>query len=83
MARTSPVCICLVASLVLPAAARAEGWHICNHTPEGLNVAIAYKDTQDQWISKGWHSLNSCGGFLAKVDPPQPSPYLGSTSKSA
>lgn len=58
----------LAASVGLSATAHAAGWHICNHTPEKLNVAIAYKDTQEQWISKGWHSLGSCGGCAMVMD---------------
>ena len=26
------------------------------------------KDTQEQWISKGWHSLGSCGGCAMVMD---------------
>src|SRR5689334_6730586 len=58
----------LAASVALSANAQADGWHICNHTPEELNVAIAYKDTQEQWISKGWHKLGSCGGCAMVMD---------------
>ena len=52
----------LMASVGLSANAHAKGWNICNRTPEELNVAIAYKGTSDQWISKGWHNLRACGG---------------------
>jgi uncharacterized membrane protein len=52
----------VAATLGMIADAHAKGWRICNGTPEELNVAIAYKDDQDQWITKGWHNLQACGG---------------------
>ncbi|CCD90448.1 conserved exported hypothetical protein [Bradyrhizobium sp. ORS 375] len=60
--------VSLTVSVGLSSNAHAEGWHICNHTPEELNVAIAYKDTQEQWISKGWHNLRACGGCTMVMD---------------
>jgi len=42
--------------------AEAEDWHICNRTPEALNVAIGYLDRSDRWTSEGWWTLNACGG---------------------
>jgi uncharacterized membrane protein len=52
----------LLVTVGLSAQAHAKGWNICNKTPEQLTVAIAYKGGGDQWISKGWHVLRSCGG---------------------
>jgi uncharacterized membrane protein len=58
----------LSVSVGLCAKAQAEGWHICNHTPEELNVAIAYATPQEQWVSKGWHALGACGGCAFVMD---------------
>jgi uncharacterized membrane protein len=58
----------LAASVGLSANAHAEGWHICNHTPEELNVAIAFATPQEQWVSQGWHTLGACGGCAFVMD---------------
>jgi len=68
MSRMALVGLSVAASIGLCANAHAKGWHICNHTPEELDVAIAYKDKQEQWISKGWHKLHVCGGCAFVMD---------------
>ena len=57
-----------LSAAILQSDANAKGWRICNRTAEDLDVAIAYKDRQDQWISKGWHGLRSCGGCAMVMD---------------
>lgn len=42
--------------------AHAAGWLICNRTAEPLQVAIAYHDGANGWLTEGWWSLNACGG---------------------
>jgi uncharacterized membrane protein len=60
--RKTVLLLSVAALLGISADAHAKGWRVCNRTAEDLYVAIAYKDAQDQWISKGWHDLRACGG---------------------
>src|SRR5262252_7513514 len=51
----------LAASVGVCANAYAAHWSVCNRTHEDLDVAIAFMDNQDTFMSEGWHPLNSCG----------------------
>ena len=48
--------------------ASAAGWIICNRTAEKLQVAIAYHDGANGWMTEGWWELGSCGGCASVMD---------------
>ena len=53
---------CLLTAFGLPLEAHAAGWLVCNRTSEPLQVAIAYHDGPNGWLTEGWWGLNPCGG---------------------
>lgn len=62
MFRLSTFVATLALVLNVAAQASANGWIICNRTPEKLDVAIAYHDGPNGWLTEGWWQLNACGG---------------------
>lgn len=63
----------LALAAAAPLQASAYVWTICNKSPENLRIAIAYRDLDNRWISRGWWSVRACGGCanvlnLAKTD---------------
>src|SRR5262249_10405192 len=44
------------------ACAEDTHWHICNETPEKLDVAVAFDPGNGQLVSKGYWNLKGCGG---------------------
>jgi uncharacterized membrane protein len=61
--------VALLSGIVgLSTQASAAGWLICNRTPEELQVAIAYHDGANGWLTEGWWSLKACGGCTRVMD---------------
>lgn len=56
-----------VASAGLCTHAEAAHWSVCNHTPESLNVAIAYHN-QNQTITEGWRVIGPCGPCVVMLN---------------
>lgn len=42
--------------------AHAGEWSVCNKTPDNLTIAIGYADSHGGINTKGWWTLNQCGG---------------------
>ena len=55
----------VVALILLPGlskAAHAGEWSVCNKTSDELTIAIGYANSSGGIVSKGWWTLNKCGG---------------------
>ncbi|MGE0715963.1 MAG: DUF1036 domain-containing protein [Alphaproteobacteria bacterium] len=62
MFRPGALLLLFLVVMMVPLRAAAEGWTICNRTPEELKVAVAYFDEANKWMSEGWWALGPCGG---------------------
>jgi uncharacterized membrane protein len=50
--------------------AQAQGWTVCNRTPNPLRVGIGYAGPNGGIVTEGWWSIGSCGGceFVLNAD---------------
>src|SRR5262249_1467464 len=58
----------VAASIALTGNANAKAWSVCNRTTEELEVAIAYREGPNQFISKGWHILGACSSCVVVMN---------------
>jgi uncharacterized membrane protein len=49
---------------------QAQGWTVCNRTPNPLRVGIGYAGPNGGIVTEGWWSIGSCGGceFVLNAD---------------
>ena len=50
--------------------AQAQGWTVCNRTPNPLRVGIGYAGPSGGIVTEGWWTVGSCGGceFVLNAD---------------